>query len=343
MNFVAKLLVFTILVVNVANAKGCLEKRVTLDIGSGSIKSSGFIYDTCIKEVKERLGSYDQHLKYEACIVDHDGIKTIKHECVDQTQKIVSNIEMKYAVKCGKTGRCNGVATAWARKAANSNEVLDKFREGGIDVTLLSQKEEGELGYKTVSKVLEYPVDDMNLIVFDIGGASFQLSTRMNDGDIDVLNGPDGVESFNKKLMNHFAKEDVNQNPYITKEQIKEVAKKFAPEIKALLEKNKVLNAKLISKDYEVIAIGRPMYVGMAQQMDFSNTFTKTQVLEKAVMFSGKTPSQANKKFPKIADHFILAAQASLVYVYTIMEATGIDSMTISTARPTDYLVSMEY
>lgn len=321
-----------------AFASDCIQKKVTIDIGSGSIKSAGFVYDSCNKTIKQRLGSYDQHLKYELCIVDENGEKVIKHECIDQTREIAQNIKNHYSVNCGEEGKCYGVATAWARKASNSQDVLDVYRSEGMDVKLLSQAEEGELGFKTVVSILEYGKEDQDLIVFDIGGASFQLSTKNPEGKIEVLNGSDGVESFNKRMKKHFGE----KTTYLTESQIKELGKKIIPELKAELETNKALVSKIKSKKYDVIAIGRPMYVGMRYQMDFPQTFHKKQVLETALKFSNKTSQEAHKVFPKIADHFILAAQASLIYVYYIMEATGIEEMTIAVARPTDYLVTLE-
>ena len=72
-----------------------------------------------------------------------------------------------------------GCATAVFRSAENGEEVLERVRsEIEIDVQMVSQELEGRLGFLTAKAVGPADVKAEELIAWDSGGGSFQITNN---------------------------------------------------------------------------------------------------------------------------------------------------------------------
>ncbi len=69
----------------------------------------------------------------------------------------------------------SGVATEVFRRAKNGLLYLDKVREMGIKISLISQEMEGEIGFNSVCIVGK--ISPRDAVVWDSGGASFQITS----------------------------------------------------------------------------------------------------------------------------------------------------------------------
>jgi len=80
-----------------------------------------------------------------------------------------------------------GIATAVFRKAKNGGEFLQRIRdELGIMLRCIDQKLEGKIGYMTGRA---YAKAGSNVIVWDSGGGSFQITGELKSGEVEMFGG----------------------------------------------------------------------------------------------------------------------------------------------------------
>lgn len=316
-------------------ADDCIETRYSFDVGSGAIKTTGNKVDKCKGEILEKLGEHNIHIKYESCMQSKDNNLIISQDCINQTKEAIKDIEKAYDMDCA-TSRCAGVATAWARKAANASELLKLFKAEKIDIEVLPQEDEGELGFYT-AKTHMIAKDTMNdkMVVWDLGGGSFQFSTLDDNGEIHVYNGMYGVESFDKILRKTFSS---NEGVYFDKENIDKAIDFTVKKIGNKIRKDQVIRNKVRTTDVVVFAIGRPMYRGIRETLNFEEVVTKQQIYNAALTFSGKSIPEVKTMYPILPDHYVKQSQPALILIYSIMEGLGIDRIHILNAKASDYI-----
>lgn len=91
------------------------------------------------------------------------------------------------------------VATESMRLAKNGDAIADRIiKETGLPVTIISQEEEGILGF--ISAINETSVNPDKAISWDFGGGSFQITTKC-DGQFLVYQGRLGKIPFRNALL----------------------------------------------------------------------------------------------------------------------------------------------
>lgn len=333
---------FLLLLCNQAFAEECITRRMAMDVGSGSLKSALYEYDKCENRIHQKIATHTLNLKYEKCLQPDNDDVVISSDCIHNTKRDLRRLQLRYGIKCGVDADCSGVATAWARKASNADEVLDLYRKSDMRIFALAQEDEGALGFYTLASHVDLDPDKYDdVFVFDIGGGSFQLSTKIGL-KIRVLKGPNGVESFYKYLNQKFNKSE--DDPYFTRDEIEQAVSEVAEKTKKMVVDNQEFAEKLRKHKPEVYAIGRPMNLGIKKQMGLGGRVTKNDLFQAALKYVGKKPEEIQDFFPKMPDHYLHASQASLIIVQGIMEGAGIDVMLIEDANPVDYIAkSLRY
>jgi len=324
---------------NNSYALDCNELRYAFDIGSGAVKTTSMLVNKCTNKIMERLGEHNFHLKYQSCIEDVEGKKNLTKECFDKTKELFTQFETIYGTNCLKS-KCSGIATAWARKANNSADMLKIYEESGVKVKVLSQYEEGQVGYLTAYTHPDAHETSGDALVWDIGGGSYQLTVKNADTGFHVYKGIYGVESYDTTLRSK-----IKIDGYLTEEQINIAVKLFASEIAARLAKDEVILGKIKSRQItKVLGIGRPMYMGIKEDLNLESRVTKEDLYNVAKSFSGKTRQEVRLMYPLIPDHYINQAQSALILVYSVMQELGIDEIYILDAKGTDFIsINPEY
>ncbi len=316
----------------------CLEERYVFDIGSGSTKSKAYLVDTCRDELVEVLGEINKPVKYQHCISSSSDKQTITDDCLKEGLGAVKAIETEYGIDCEQE-RCKGIATAWARNAKNSEDLLNSFKQEDVHINLISQKEEGELGFKAalIDPYLE-GVEPHKLLVWDIGGGSFQLSGMNKGGELYTHEGPWGLFNFFQEVREKFPLKGagISKERYFGKHELEGILKYASDRVGKQILKDKVIAEKL--KTARVVGIGRIMYLGIKYELELENPITKQEVKELVYQFADITPKEAKKKYPKLPDHFVTLIQQALILVYGIMDGAGIDKIDIVNATLTDHL-----
>lgn len=160
------------------------EVRAAIDFGSGAVKYQVGIVDTDDnKIVGEPLLIKQVSLNLTEDVAANGG--SISEAMEKQGMIILSALKDEAQVAASQIGQSDvkfaGIATAVFRKAPNGPALLQRFEdELGIHFQILSQEEEGVLGYMT-AKVLYPEVPEEDIIAWDNGNGSFQLTGKVGD------------------------------------------------------------------------------------------------------------------------------------------------------------------
>lgn len=210
-----------------------IEIRAAFDLGSGATKVIVAEGTFLAASPKGTTGKQDAtlHILYEVEVplllgLDarasrdgrlSDGIVT---KLFDTVEKLVRQVRAVAVERGGPTApmpRMKGVCTAVYRETVNGPAVLDALRERfQIDIRLLSQEEEGAIGFATGLHLAKQCDDRLgtpwggtagpsrssptDLVVWDSGGSSFQITQR-NGISLAVMMGAWGSSKVHHEMI----------------------------------------------------------------------------------------------------------------------------------------------
>jgi hypothetical protein len=106
----------------------------------------------------------------------------------------------------------SAIATEVFRKAKNGEAYLERVRQLGIDVVIITQELEAELGHKTAQ--INSGCLDPNICVWDSGGSSFQISTHSDIFQTYMASiGSSTCASYLAEIKNILRTEQTTPNP----------------------------------------------------------------------------------------------------------------------------------
>lgn len=157
--------------------------RAAFDFGSGSIKIQIALIDPSIpKMLGEPLMLKYVPLTLSEDVASHEGYISIEME--EKANEVLAKFKKEaQAIAASKGYRADfaGIATDVFRKAKNGKALLQKIEKNlEIKFTILSQEEEGRLGFLT-AKILYPEIDEDDLLVWDSGNGSFQITAKIGD------------------------------------------------------------------------------------------------------------------------------------------------------------------
>lgn len=178
------------------------QKFAAFDLGSGKFK-------VLIAEVDgpEVIISFARTIDVP---LGHDLAQSADHKLSLRVQEVAINAlkELQREARDRGAERFSGVATAAFRNALNGEAFLNELmQKTGIQLKMISQDQEGILAFNSAS-ICQPALDPEHLIVFDTGGASFQMTAKQGD-DYFVYNGPFGSSTVAKALS-----EEIRKVPY---------------------------------------------------------------------------------------------------------------------------------
>lgn len=338
--FLVLLVLTGVIVFSLISSHICTEKRFAFDIGSGAIKAKAALVNHCKGILVENLGNYVVHNKFVNCLIKSNGTNDISVDCFNRGLAAIDDIEHHYGIKCGKA-KCAGVATAWARKATNGDKIIQGFHERHVNVDIVTQEQEGEIAFKAARSHKEVQRNnENNIIIWDIGASSFQLTTLDNDGKFHVYNGPFGIETYEHVLRSKYGVYQSDEMPYFTASQLQDAFATASEEVgKAVLD-DPIIAEKLKDPKVKVFAMGRPMHSGLKIDLNLPENLQEDLLIAVANKFAGKTPEEMKAMYSNLPDHFINSAQASIILIYGIMHGAGIKEINILDSTMNDYVLT---
>ncbi len=247
-----------------------LERRAALDIGSGQIKIQVSDVDLTVNKITTVLFT--------------DAVKVPLREdlhrsldgrlSADMQDKLVDTVaQLMKKASLFHPDACHAVATETLRLAKNGHELVNRIKEKtGLPVTIISQEEEGVLGF--ISAISATEIDPDKVVSWDFGGGSLQITARCGDR-YSIYQGRLGKIPLKNALLGIQGK-DVNQvfspNP-ISKSEANRAIQHIKENMKDIPQE---IRQKLNCKDTVVLGVGINPLWGMRE----SASYDKARVLQ---------------------------------------------------------------
>lgn len=258
--------------------------RAAVDIGSGATKLKVAVVNLKTQKLEKVLVDesfpvqYQEELEKSKDGKFNESVMTTGLDALKQCKEI--------ALKHGAS-KVVAVATASFRKATNVDEFIKCINdETGIVIHVIDQHLEGVLGFDaTASQTTVHP---KNVVVWDIGGGSFQFTMLNSNGELVVYRGVDASVPFKNHIIKHIKKEDPNlvttPNP-LNRNQLRD-AGIFARQVSTKVDA--IFRDKIKDPSTKVIGIGNIFAYGIYPLIGKKSTFNLSDLHEKVQQLEGK-------------------------------------------------------
>jgi exopolyphosphatase/guanosine-5'-triphosphate,3'-diphosphate pyrophosphatase len=305
-----------------ANATPKTITRAAVDVGSGGLKVTVAKIDPLSQKIHKIVYSKEHSVPLKRDM-QVGGNSEFSQEIQQTALNTLANLQTE--LEPHKPQEWTGIATAASRQAKNGQKMYDKIeQELGMRISIISQQEEGRLGFLTAAAVSEVPQD--LLVSFDSGSGSFQLTTQIN-GELEVIEGQLGHIPSLEVLMNLRGQTlDFSTLPEpVTLEE----ASLLVQEMRGRLpELSPAFIQKLKDPNTVVVGIGNENFIfAMGSTAVGKKTYTKAELWSAIEKHAGK-PASEMQNFSKPHESVL-----GMVLLYTIMDGLGIDQLTYSYAN----------
>ena len=245
-----------------------IERRAAFDIGSGQIKMLLSDVDvTANKIVKVLIVEHVNVGLREDLAKSLDG--RLSTDIQNKTVESITGLMKKSAPF--HPDSYHAVATESLRLAKNGEELIERIKvEMGLPITIISQKEEGTLGF--ISAVSKAEVDLKRAVVWDFGGGSTQITTSCDD-HYSIYQGKFGSVPTKNAVLKIQGKDAAIRTPNPISQSEMERAVQLIAE--SANEVPKELKEKLSQSDVVVLGIGINPLWGLPQ----SETYDRERIL----------------------------------------------------------------
>ena len=322
------------------NFDQCVEERVSFDFGTGFIKGKIGVVDKCQHKIIATKEFAEIRNQLVPCFEKNQrGEVEIAELCFATTLDKFIKLKQVLGVDCKKQ-TCKSIATEWARRAINSDQLLQQLNFHGANVRKITQEEEGGTALKAVLGYLNNKKFKDDLVVFDIGGGSFQISTFGEEGKVVVFLGNEGIESYHKLLKSRLG---LPNDRFLTIAEGERIIQQSQNDFGIMIAKNSTIHEKM-AKTKSFFAIGGPIQKGLMYQLNTGRVINEKKLLTTAELFVGKTLHEVTAShFHNLRGDYALTAQFSCFMLAGIMRGAGIDEMIISDATLNDYVLLNDF
>lgn len=311
--------IFFVFCISAPQVRASEQKAITraaFDLGSGKFKM--VVADVYGRQVNVKFSKMIDIKLAEDFASSPNGVlsKKIQKEALRALQELKQDAE-----NYGAQQFC-GITTAVFRKAKNGEKLFEQLRkEAGVDLQLVSQEKEGAFGFNT-ALVLSPELSEENIISWDSGNASFQITAKEADGYI-VYEGPLGngliAKAFSEEVRGIPYSKDVLFNPISLAE-----CEELAEVIKQKISLPQWLERKLLCQATAIVAIGdKDSIFAMAAKALGRNEYSIQDVQEVIERLVGLSSEELSKL--RSAPETVIVR---LVLLHTVMEKFGIQTVT---------------
>lgn len=292
--------------------------RVALDVGSGSLKATAAEVDAQAGKIHKIVYAKDFSvpLKMDMEIRGQPYFsERIQQVALDTLAKLQHDLS-KYQLD-----EWSGIATEASRQSQNAQELYDKiYKELGINIRIITQTEEGRLGFSTAAAASGIPT--AQLVSLDSGSASFQVTTEI-DGQLEIVEGQLGNTPALAVLVSEMRNQKVDgvtsPNPVTLDEavQMNNILKQRIPKL------SDAFKTKLAHPDTVIVGFGAPTHIfGVAELALGKSAFTREELWSAIVEHCGLRDEQLGR-FHKPSVVLI-----RLILLHSYMEGLGINKIT---------------
>ncbi len=300
--------------------------RAAVDIGSGATK---------LKVVKVNL----KKQKIEKVLADESFTVQYQEELEKSSNNTFNEAVMKEGLDALKKSKeiakkygadkVVAVATASFRNAANAEKFIQTIhQETDIKVYVVDQDLEGALGFEATAAQLD--ADPSNIIVWDIGGGSYQFSTLNEAGELIVHRGVDASVPFKNRVIKQIKEEDPSNIRTPNPLNLTQIKKAKAHAIEVSKKVATVFKEKIADPKTKVIGIGNIFAYRIFPLVEKKSVFTKNELSEKVYDLQGKKDSDLGP------GDYNNVAVTNPILVLGFMDNLGIDEMGVMNINNAD-------
>lgn len=293
--------------------------RAAIDIGSGATKLRVAEVNLKTKKIEKILVNesfpvqYQEHLTKSANNTFDNEVMQTGIEAIKKSAQIASKYHAEKVI---------AVATASFRKAANSQALIDEiYKQTGVRVYVIDQELEGKLAFNAVLSQGNYNPRD--LIVWDIGGGSLQMTALDPQGEYQIYRGDVASIQFKNMIIQDIQNNNINQvttpNPMAPSDIQKAIYK--AREIAQGVDQ--VFKDRIVRQNTQIVGVGNIFAYGIYPIVGKKSPFAQ-QDLNQATM------NLANKNDQQVGGGDYANVQVSnAILVLGYMQALNINQMQV--------------
>lgn len=288
----------------------CVVKRGSFDIGSGSTKVLVAKVDVCKKKIIEKIYEKSYPLKFKeslqskALILDEIDLASL----VSTIKPILTTYRKEQGIPF------QAVATEVFRQAKNGQHFLEKaIQKLSLDIVLIDQKKEAHLGFW--GAVAKSELDTKDIIVWDIGGGSMQLSL-FRKGHLFTYLGKLASVSFKDEILKFKGLRRGSPNPIGVFDGLKasSLARKEAERIPPLFREETTRR--------KVIGIGGVHFYSIKNQLEIQeDTPYSVYQLEEEIK------KRSSFKDSQLTGEYRETEVSNLILVKAFMEGLGVETV----------------
>lgn len=263
------------------------ELRAAIDIGSGSTNLKIAKVDPKTNKILIQLYEKSIGVPYQKHL-EQSSDTTFDPEVMDQGVKAIKalkEIADSYQVK-----KIVAVATAAFREAKNAQQFAKEIeQQTSVQVRIINQDEEGILAFRGALAIT--PMKPEQVITWDIGGGSMQLTALTKEGTYLVEKGKTASIPFKNAVIEQIEHKDLKTiqtpNPLSVEEMQASIhyAEKLSQETQSFIKE------KIQDPETHILAVGSIFNYRIRTMMD--NSIVKQEALETEVMkLAGKTDAE---------------------------------------------------
>jgi exopolyphosphatase/guanosine-5'-triphosphate,3'-diphosphate pyrophosphatase len=300
--------------------------RAAIDIGSGATKLRVAEVDLSKKYIVNTLASKGFKVSYQESLMqaeDGNFHPEVMSEGLSAIREAVAIAQQHGAEKI------TAVATEAFRKAANAQQFIDEIhRQTGVKIEVIDQEKEGTLAFHAVRSEVGVPAEQ--LLVWDIGGGSLQLTMQDHRDDYKIYRGHDASTPFKnfviEKLQGRKVEHFNTPNPLSTHEmtQAERHARQLARKVDRHF-KDKVSHPKTV-----VVGVGNIFGYGISTLGEDPREITQAELKVAVAKLADKSDHELGGG--DFADVFVTNA----LLVLGFMQELDIDRMLLTNVNAAD-------
>ena len=245
----------------------CIKTRAAFDIGSGTTKMKVAEVDICNQKIVKMLlqknipVGYKEHLQESNDNKLDNAIRIVGIKAIKDLKLMASQFSPDSFV---------GVATSAFRTANNGRKFAQQIElETGVTVKVISQDSEAKIGFAAATTIASKAI--RNIIVWDIGGGSMQMSAYEGNNKFLIYEGQLASVTYKDYVMGQIQNKTTNDksspNP-ISKEDLL-TASEYAEQATNVNALDRI--KEKIKNGAEVLGIGGVHYYSVRKQVPNQN------------------------------------------------------------------------
>lgn len=229
-----------------------IEIRAALDIGSGSTNLKVAKVDTKTDKIVSYLFDKSIPVPYQKHL-EQSTNNTFDEEVMKQGISVIK--ELKDLANQYGAKKVVAVATAAFRKADNARQFAREIeKETQVPIMIIDQDEEGILAFRAAIALSN--VQPSEVVVWDIGGGSMQLTALTPEGSYFIDKGKLASIPFKNAVIEQVKKENIQEVSSPNPLNFDQMIQSFWIAEKASQETNPYIKEKILDPNTHVIAVG---------------------------------------------------------------------------------------